>query len=183
LINRAFEVNRDVIPKITTSLEHSMRLDDLIAIVENSSINDWQKLDVHTTYGWEWGQKQGQNYLEPKTHSKLAVFNADVDISLAMDATVTEDFAESWTQKFASPKASSVAIWLRYRGAVVHEWVYVVVDGGRYLLPMPAPDSAGGYQIPNADLKIAQLFFDLYGVGGPHQTVSAALQHAGVKIV
>lgn len=160
-----------------------MRLDDLIAIVESSSSNDWQKLDVHTIYGWEWGQKQGQNYLEPKTHSKLAVYKSDIDVSFAMDAIVTEDFVENWTKKFASSKASSVAIWLRYRGAVVHEWVYVVVDGGRYLLPMPELDGSGGFQISQAGLRIPQLLFDLYGVGGPHQSVSAALQYAGVKIV
>jgi hypothetical protein len=159
-----------------------MTLSDLINTVGSSSLGDWHRMELPTVYGWEWGRKQGQNYLEPKTHSKLAVYKPDVDISLAMDATVNEDFAESWTQKFSDPKASSVAICLRYRGSIVFEWVYVSVDGGRYLLPMPKP-VAGGYEVQKADLQIAQIFFELYGIGGPHQPVDAALQYAGVKIV
>jgi hypothetical protein len=156
---------------------------NLLSTVEQSTINDWHKMPVHTVCTWQYGQKQNQNYLEPQTHSNLAVYKPDIGISIAMGATVTENFAEQWVQNYSNPTARSVAIWLRYHGAVVHEWVYVVVDGGRYLVPMPETDGSGGYHVQQTELSIAQLLFELHGVGGPHETVSDALQGSGVKIV
>jgi len=139
-------------------------------------------MELHTIYDWEYGQKQGNYYLQPQTHSKLVVYKPNVDISLTMGATVVGNFQEPWTNKFFDPNASSVAIWLRYSGSVIFEWVYVCVDGCRYLLPMPNA-VIGGYEVQKTDLQLAQIFFELYGIGGAHQTVEAALEYAGVKIV
>jgi hypothetical protein len=160
-----------------------MTLDQVLGTVEGSADCDWHKMQSQTVYGWEWGQKQGQNYLEPKTHSKLLMYKPDIDISLAMDATVNDPFDEPWVQAFSDPRAVSVAVQLRFRGAIVYEWVFVVVDGGRYLLPMPHVTAAGRYEVPLAKMPLARLFFLLYGVGGPHQDADAALAHAGVDII
>jgi hypothetical protein len=159
-----------------------MILQYLINTVTTSVIEDWHRMEVQTVYGWDYGLKQGNRYLEPKTHSQLAVYKPDVDISLAMGAQVVENLQEPWTAKFPNTNASHVAIWLRYRGSVIFEWVYVCVDGCRYLLPMPNA-VIGGYEVQKTDLQLAQIFFELYGIGGTHQTVEAALEYAGVKIV
>ncbi len=159
-----------------------MTLDEILKMIEGSTVTDWHKMNVSTTYGWTSGQDANGNYLEPNTHNYLAVFKPDVDVSIAFDATVADPYDEPWVRKFAAPRALSVAIWFRYRGAVVYEQVGVVVDGGRYLLPMPRPVNQG-FEVDQATLPLARLLFDLYGVGGPHQPVEDALAHAGVTIV
>jgi hypothetical protein len=159
-----------------------MTLDELLQMVESSDASGWHKFEVGTVYGWEYGQKGGQNYLEPKTHDVLAVYRNDIDISLVFAATVNEDFAEPWCQKFPSAKAQSVAVWLRYRGQLVYERVCVVVDGGRYLLPMP--EHVGGtFQVHQSQLPIARLLFDLFRPGGPLGPLESVLNVAGVAVV
>ena len=91
-----------------------MTLDQVLHSVAGSAAADWHCMETHTVYGWEYGQKQGQNYLEPKTHSKLAVYKPDIDISLVMDATVNDPFVEPWVQKFPDKHAVSVAVQLRF---------------------------------------------------------------------
>jgi hypothetical protein len=160
-----------------------MTLDQILQTVQGSAVADWYKTEAHTVYGWEWGTKGGQNYLEPVTHSKLLIYRPDIDVSLVMDATVTAQFQEPWATAFPDPNAESVAVQLRFRGSVVYDWLFVIVDGGRYLLPLPRPVAGGGYELPQADLPLARLFFGLYGVTGVHKTVEAALAHAHVAIV
>lgn len=162
--------------------EANLDLQTLIDTVDNSTSADWQKLDIHPVRGWEHGQNQGGNYIAPLIFDSVAVYRPDIDITLAIGSTVVEDFAEPWVQTFAAQNASSVAVWLRYRGVPVQEWVCVVVDGGRYLVPLPRP-VANGYQVTQADMPRARLLFDLYGAGGAHQDVDSALAHAGVTIV
>jgi hypothetical protein len=96
-------------------------LDELLKLVEGSTVDDWHKMNIHTVYGWEFGQKNQQNYLEPKLHNYVAVYKPDVDVTLAFDAPVNDPFNEPWTDKFADKHAVSVAVWLRYRGVVVYE--------------------------------------------------------------
>src|SRR5438552_4194865 len=108
-----------------------MTLADLLNTVEGSAADDWHKLKVQTVYGWECGA----HWSVPNTCSELFILRSDIDVSLALVATVKAPFAEPWVQQFADPNATSVAVALRYRGAVVYTWTGVVVDGGRYLLP------------------------------------------------
>jgi hypothetical protein len=89
---------------------------------------------------------------------------------------------EAWVKKFPDPHAYSIAVWLRYRGAVVHDWVAVVADGGRYLLPLPEV-ADGAFQIRPAKLPLARLLFDLHGTVGVHQPIERALSFADVSIV
>src|SRR5262245_52374553 len=104
-----------------------MKLKELLATVERSAPADWHKMDSPTLYRWSWGTNGQGNFLEPRTFDTLLIYREDVDISMAMAATVTRPFDEPWVHKFASSDAESVAVALRYRGAVVYEWVHVVV--------------------------------------------------------
>lgn len=164
-----------------------MELHDLILTVESSSSDEWHRMDHHTLHGWEWGDRNINGemypYIEPKTHHNLAVFKKDVDVSIVFGADVIKDFAEPWVQAFPDPKASSILVVLRYRGQVVFEWVFVVVDGGRYLLPLPKPLGNGQYQFAQDKLPFARLMFALYGQGGVHHSLEDTLKRAGVTIV
>jgi hypothetical protein len=161
--------------------EGDMTLDQLLEAVEGSRAEDWHVLAVDTIYRWEGGHEGGQNNLEPKLHDHLAIYRYDVGISLAFGATVNDEFAEDWVQEFPDSRARSAAVWLRYHGHLVFQWTCVVVDGGRYLLPLP--DHADGrFWVSQAGMPIARLLFDLFGPKGPHQPLESALKIAGIDI-
>jgi len=158
--------------------------------VAGSSADDWCKLGVRTAYGgetdiengWEHGAESAQQSLRPREHHNLAVYKPDIDISLAFGATVCAPFQEPWVENFQGAPASSRAVYLRYRGTVVNEWLGVSVDGGRYFLPMPQMNN-GSFEVSRADLPLARLMFDLDSPGGVHKTLEAALEFAQIAIV
>jgi hypothetical protein len=161
-----------------------MKLKELLATVEGSAPADWHKMDSPTLYGWSWGTNSGGSFVEPRTFETLLVYRGDVDISIAMAVTVTRPFDEPWVHRFPSSDAESVVVALRYRGAVVYEWVHVVVDGGRYLLPMPNPGKVRRtYEVAKDSLPIARLLFYLFGIGGVHADLDGALKQARILVV
>ena len=121
-----------------------MNLQELWAKVGNTSSDDWNKMEFALGSG----------------HHSLAVFLDDVDVSIAYGRVVVEDFSEPWVTNFASPSANSIVVDLRYRGQVVDSTVFVSVDDGRYLLPMPKPEG-GAFFVSNSQLPFAALMFDL----------------------
>jgi len=139
-----------------------MDLAAFLATVENSVFTDWHKMNVTPV---------------------VAVYKPDIDISLAFACNVTDPFTEPWTQRFPDSHASSVQVWLRYKGQVVSTLNCVLVDGARYLVPLPEIVNAGGYRVPTAKMPMAELLFQLYGPAGVHTTAADALQHAQVAIV
>lgn len=157
-----------------------MTLSEILETVYSSSAGDWEKLGGITFYTWVWGGKDG---LVPRYHDQLAVYTNDIDISLAFGGLVVGEFRDPWAvENFSSGEASSIAIWLRYRGEVVKESVGVVVDGERYLVPLPQY-TQDGYMVVENQLPLARLLFDLYGSYGVHKTVEEVLKRAKIKIV
>lgn len=115
-------------------------------------------------------------------HHKLMVLNGDLDVSIAYGAICNADYTESWVEKFADPKASSVYVDFRYRGAVIDRQVYVCADGGRRLLPMLDFDpSSGGWSIPQNRLYIPTLLFSVHC--GSHADLATTLENLNVQIV
>jgi hypothetical protein len=157
-----------------------MKLADLLKTVENSGPEQWHKMDSPTIYGW--GEVDEGRY-EPKTFETLLVCKEDVDVSLAMAATVNKPFQEPWAEKFPDSSAESVVVALRYRGAIVYEWTCVIVDGGRYLMPMPDRKEKDEFELPKAKLPLARLLCQLHGPKGVHTELDGALQRAGIRVV
>lgn len=164
-----------------------MRLDELLKTVECSSPEDWHRIPRPTVYNWDCGNKRVDDgpltpYLEPVNHDYLAVYKPDVDISLAFGANVCKDFQEPWVRGFPDSHASSVVVELRYRGSPVYEEVFVVVDGGRNLLPMPKPRE-NEFVLPRSRLAMARLMYGVFPSGGRGETqLEEVLKRAGVKI-
>ncbi|QDV68017.1 hypothetical protein Poly24_17230 [Rosistilla carotiformis] len=159
-----------------------MTLDEILNIVSASHSDDWHKMETHTTHGWEYGTDTDGPYLRPISHHYVAVYKPDVDITLVFGASDGDSFDEPWVQNFPAPTATARLTCVRYRGVIVDESRSVLVDGGRYLLPMPEVDGNGGFFV-NADaIPRARLMFDLYGSGGVHQTLDEALERAQLEV-
>lgn len=106
-----------------------------------------------------------------------------MNISLATDVTVQADFEEPWVQYFSDPRASLVAVQLRYCDVIVHQCGSVAVDGGRCLMPLPQVDRNGVYQVPRGRLPLARLLFELHDSNGAIGDINTALTRARVAVV
>lgn len=106
-----------------------MTFDEVFAAVLSSNRSDWHHIE-------------GELFLEtggddPQGHRSLAAFKPNVNISLAWGLTCREDFNEEWVRKCPDPSASSEYVDLRFAGSPIYRAIYVVVDGGRAMLPLP----------------------------------------------
>ena len=137
-----------------------MTLNEIRRLVEGSSLRDWHKYEEAT-----------------------AVLVEDIDVSLDWCVTINPSFTESWHKTLPDPHASSVCVALRHNGSPVDTWTFVIVDGGRYLVPLPRPDSAGVYEVESQMMLLGNLMFELYGSGGTGKTLTDILKTCGVNIV
>lgn len=137
-----------------------MTLNDIRTLVDNSSRSDWHKFA-----------------------EAMAILTEDIDVSLDWSETVNPNFTEPWHQNLPDPGASSVSVVLRHNGSPVDNWTFVIVDGGRYILPLPSPGAGGGYELPSAMMPLGDLLFDLYHPGGASSTLTALLQRCSITVV
>ena len=107
-----------------------MKLIDFLATIESSSPQEWQCI------------------------GELRVLKNDVRISFLRDEDVVSDFKEPWANKFPDSYAVSISVKYRFNGAVVYEDIFVTVDGGRCILPMP---DAGSNTVDAAKATRARL--------------------------
>ena len=148
-----------------------MTLDQILSTVHESQVNDWHRTSHQTPYAGE-----------DRFHRSLAIYKPDVDVTIAYGAAVMNEFQEPWTDLYSDANATSVALVLQYRGQAIYEWTFVVVDGGRYLVPMPKFQN-GKYTVSQSEMQLARLFFGVYGVGGNYDTLESALGRGDVEIV
>ena len=120
-----------------------MNLTLLMSIVVSSDIKDW-----HHTPCWGYGSgpsyrhhvapdEEDRDNLYGRTHSNAAVYIPDVSITLAFGLIWIEQFEEEWATRFPDRKACGASADVFYNGTLVFRDDFVIVDGGRTMLPMP----------------------------------------------
>lgn len=160
-----------------------MTLDELLLTVESSTGDDWQRVNQRVIYDWEHIETGGEEFVRPKSFSSMAVLKQDVDISLIWGATGDGLFQDKWVQEFHSASATAHAVFLRYRGVILHKWDFVSVDGGRYIVPTPRIVAPGKFELSREFLPIGRLMFALDQCSGNLLTVEDVLGRGQVAIV
>lgn len=175
-----------------------MRLDELHAVITNSSLSDWHGIGC-------WGAMSGpsyldkfaaftsqdQHYLEHDSHGNLGIFTPNIDIRVAwglyLDSRDPDYFTEPWTQNFSDTTAFAQHVDLLYRGSLVDRLVFVAVDGGRYKLPLPNRDTEDlggmktalmGYWVSPFEAQLGRIITGLEA----DYDVDDALRRAGIEI-
>jgi hypothetical protein len=148
-----------------------MNLETFLQTIGNSAPDDWFKADVQHVFKWTWASEGGEvdDLLEPVTFTKLAVYKPDIDISVLMSAWVRASsqpdlLKEPWMDAtgVTKPWGNKAAVLLRYRGAVVYQWIGVELDEGRTLLPYPryGPDSGRFFRA--SEMPLSRLLYHLH---------------------
>jgi len=122
-------------------------------ILAMSTSDDWQRVPF--------GNEQSGG-LEAR-----AVLNDDVELSLAWGFTLNRDFKEEWANSFPDSSAASHLVDVTYGGTLVDRMIYVSVDGGRVMIPLPEPytreDGTHGARVEKWRLNLVRT---LHGLGG-----------------
>ena len=77
------------------------------------------------------------NNLWVESHSEYMSLKKNLLVSVAHGLIHDDKFSESWTNNFEDRHAESHFIDFFYYGVLVYRDIYVSVDGGRCLLPLP----------------------------------------------
>ncbi|MBI3300931.1 MAG: hypothetical protein HYZ72_02475 [Deltaproteobacteria bacterium] len=85
---------------------------------------------------WTTGTGKFSN-IEVHSHSVVASLKTDLSISLAWGFPHNPEFKEPWANKFPDSSASSAFVDFFYNGVLVFRDIYVSVDGGRCMIPLP----------------------------------------------
>ncbi len=134
-----------------------MTLDNLIKLIVESGPDDWHRV------------------LE--TDDAVAVYKADIAVSMARAVGPSEDFETEWSNKFDAP-ASSYHLDILYNGRPVHRDILVAVDGGRCSLPLPRMKPE--LSVPKAWHAVARLVYEIGG--GQQSDFDRYFGQAGLKI-
>ncbi len=63
----------------------------------------------------------------------------DVNLYIKEGEVHSENFNEPWHQNLSDPLASSTYYLLYYNNTLIYKTILISVDGGRALVPLPAP--------------------------------------------
>lgn len=135
------------------------------------------KFDVWTT-----GRGEFSN-IEVDSHSTLMSFKRDLLISVAYGIRHNEDFREDWANRFPDPHAISAFVDFFYAKNLVYRDIYVAVDGGRYLLPLPKQEFDKHYKVTGLTVtRERAAFFSLFN-GPDSRSYYEYLHRAGIELV
>jgi hypothetical protein len=97
--------------------------------------------------------------IEVTQYSNVAALKKDLSVTLAWGYPCNNDFFESWCERFSRKDASSDYIDFYYNGAVIYRDIYVNVDGGRVMLPMPSAEYDEGNKLRRLTIVRAKMDF------------------------
>ncbi|MGW5456244.1 hypothetical protein [Nocardia sp. NPDC003979] len=140
-----------------------MRLDELRTIIASSAPSDWHRItNLGPTYRDRFGAWTGPNDssgLEHDTHSEIAVYRPDIDLTIAYGMSESQrdqSLAFEWSESFPDSQIREISLAdFFWRGSLVDRVNYVYVDGARAILPLGSGHQ--GLKITRYDLAVAGL--------------------------
>ncbi|MBL0949275.1 MAG: hypothetical protein IBJ08_00920 [Pseudomonas sp.] len=134
------------------------------------------KLDVWTNGNGEFSG------LEIDSHSNVMSFKPDLQISVAYGMQHNDDFREEWANSFPDPHASSAYVDFFYAKNLVYRDIYVAVDGGRFLLPLPEQKIDSSYTVTGLTVTRERAAFFALLNGNDSRSYYECLRRAGIEV-
>jgi hypothetical protein len=98
-----------------------------------------------------WEKMDGDSYLYHRDFPEYKIIEGK---------KINSNFVEEWSEKFPDPHASSLYVELWYNSTILKRSIFVLVDGARYMVPLPEPISEGKWKISknSIEYKIANIY-------------------------
>ncbi|MCG2790708.1 MAG: ATP-binding protein [Actinomycetia bacterium] len=102
-----------------------------------------------------WEKMDGDRYLYHRDFPEYKIIEGK---------ELNPNFVEEWSRKFPDPNASSLYVELWYNATILKRSVFVLVDGARYMVPLPKYISKGKWKISrnSIEYKIANIYKQYY---------------------
>lgn len=160
-----------------------MTYNEYMRTVLGSTDADWNVITC-------WGSGSGPSYreriviigtpdgqrLETESHSSAAAFLPDLAITMAWGFKHLDEFSEPWANSFPDKHASSSWLDFFYNGALIGRDLYVEVDGGRVMLPIPDRETL---VVSRRDYQLVRL---LQSLSGTTYSFEEYFRRAGLKL-
>ncbi len=166
-----------------------MNLKDYEKLITATKESDWSKIscwgagpsylnrfDVSEAAGT--GQSCRAQNLEIDSHSEYMSLKKNLLVSVAWGLTEDDNFKEDWANKFPDHHAKSEFIDFFYSGVLVYRDIYVLADGGRYIIPLPDQKNNGSKLVIT---KPRYEFFKLLNTNVDNY--DSCLNRAGIEVV
>jgi hypothetical protein len=137
---------------------------EMIRLVLSSETCDWEVLGISSE--------------RENDHSSRAVFKPELSISLCWGRRHGDTFEEEWTTKFIGKEAVTEYAELFFNGGLVFRELYVCVDAGKGILPMP---KLSDHAVPAQQLRFASLLHGLSGLNADGWRFENYVQMSGIK--
>lgn len=118
-----------------------MTLKEYENLIVNTDETDWTEIGYGPLYLNEfgvWTKGSGEfDNIEIHSHHSYMSLKKNLLVSVAWGLKQNDNFQEDWANKPLNSRASSGLVDFFYSGILVYRDIYVAVDGGRALLPLP----------------------------------------------
>jgi hypothetical protein len=102
-----------------------------------------------------WEKMDGDRYLYHRDFPEYKIIEGK---------ELNSNFVQEWSEKFLDPHASSFYVELWYNSTILKRSVFVLVDGGKYIVPLPKYIGKGKWKISrdSIEYKIASVYTQYY---------------------
>ncbi len=102
-----------------------------------------------------WEKMDGDSYLYHRDFPEYKIIEGK---------ELSSNFVEEWSEKFPDPHASNLYVELWYNSTILKRSIFVLVDGARYMVPLPKYISKGKWKINknSIEYKIARIYDQYY---------------------
>lgn len=170
-----------------------MNLSEYQKILLSTEVDDWTTISC-------WGAGSGPSFLnkfdvwktgrnefhsiEIDSHSNVCSLKSNLLISVAFGLLHNDNFIEPWANKFDDKSARSSFIDFFYSGALVFRDIYVSVDGGRCILPLPNQQvNESTYEVERLTVSKDKAHFFRLLNGTDEIDYSSYLNRSGIEII
>ncbi|KKN20923.1 hypothetical protein LCGC14_0930560, partial [marine sediment metagenome] len=101
---------------------------------------------LETTHPNTWSYNDSQG---------IYTYKKDVDLTIRIKEDIKgnwEEFEEDWVTRFPDPEAKRIIARVYYRASIINDYLFVLVDGGRYIIAPPRT---------HVDLRISTFQYNL----------------------
>jgi hypothetical protein len=132
-----------------------MRHDDYMNAIATSTPDDWTRVEAQLPLLHDIAiTDTAAGRVEVQRVSSVNAYKPNLAIAVGVGARCVEDFQEPWATGFPDTHAHSFWVLFFFNGMPIDNDIYVSVDGGRCVLPIPR---SGTNQVSAREHAIARI--------------------------
>lgn len=127
-------------------------------------------------------EKWSKRYIKDRP---IWIYAEDSLYQIVVDYDSREQFDEPWVRHYPDSKATKYPVYLQINGVTVHELLFISLDGGRYLVPLPESKTADNerrfiWKRSSLRVKVGSVINEFYDI---YPTLEDVARNSGIEII